>query len=63
MGVVLPKRLLAELGLGEGDELFAMRTPSGVELTRSDPDSGQAIKAGRKFMRRYHSALKKLADS
>ena len=63
LGVVLPKELLAELGLGEGDELYAMRTPGGVELTRHGPDFGQAIEAGRKFMRRYPNAMKKLAES
>ena len=63
LGVVLPKELLAELGLGEGDTLYPVRTPSGVELTRTDPDSGQAMEAGRKFMRRYPNAMKKLAES
>ncbi len=63
LGVVLPKELLAELGLGEGDTLYLVRTPDGVELTRFDPDSRQAINAGRKFMRRYPDAMKKLAES
>ena len=63
LGVVLPKELLAELGLGEGDTLYPLRTPGGVELIRSDPDSGQAIEAGRKFMRRYPNAMKKLSES
>ena len=63
LGVVLPKELLTELGLGEGDTLYPVRTPGGVELTRYDPDSGQAIEAGRKFMRRYPNAMKKLAES
>ncbi len=63
LGVVLPKELLAELGLGEGDTLYLVRTPDGVELTRFDPDSRQAIEAGRKFMRRFPNAMKKLAES
>jgi putative addiction module antidote len=63
LGIVLPKELLAELDLGEGDTLYPVRTPGGVELTRCDPDSGQAIEAGRKFMRRYPNAMKKLAES
>ena len=40
LGVVLPKGLLTELGLGEGDTLYPVRTAGGVELTRNDPDSG-----------------------
>ena len=63
LAIVLPKELLAELSLGEGDTLYPVRTPGGVELTRYDPDSGQAIEAGRKFMRRYPNAMKKLAES
>ncbi len=63
LGVVLPKELLAELDLGEGDTLYPVRTPGGVERTRYDPDSKQAIEAGRKFMRRYPNAMKKLAES
>ncbi len=63
LGVVLPKRLLTELGLGAADELFAVRTPGGVELTLRDPDSEQAIEIGRKFMGRYPNAMKKLAES
>ncbi len=63
LGVVLPKKFLAELGLGEGDALYPVRTPGGVELTRYDPNFEQAIEAGRKFMRRNPSAMKKLAES
>ena len=63
LGVVLPKELLAELGLGEGDELHAVRTTGGVKLIRYEPESEQAIEAGRKFMRRYPNAMKKLAES
>ncbi len=60
---MLPKELLAELDLGEGDTLYPVRTPDGVELTRYHPDSGQAIQAGRKFMRRYPNAMKTRAES
>ncbi len=62
LGLVLPKELLAELGVGEGDKLYPVRTQAGVEFTRYDPDFEQAIEAGRKFMRRYPNAMKKLAE-
>ncbi len=62
LGVVLPKELLAELGVGEGDTLYPVRTPDGVSLTRYDPDFEMALKAGREFMRRYPNAMKKLAE-
>jgi putative addiction module antidote len=60
-GVTLPKRLLDALGVGEGDVLYPVRTPNGVELTPYDPDFEQALEASREFMRRYPNAMKKLA--
>ena len=60
-GVVLPKRLLDDLGVGEGDELFPVRTPNGVEITPYDPDFAQALDASRGFMRRYPNAMRRLA--
>ncbi len=61
-GVTLPKELLAALGVGEGDYLFPVRTPDGIELTRFDPDFAEALQAGRDFMRRYPNAMKALAE-
>jgi putative addiction module antidote len=63
LGVVLPKKLLAELGLGEGDELFAVHTPGGFTLTAHDPETVQVIEDSQDFMRRHARAMKKLADS
>ena len=60
-GVVLPREILDRLGVGEGDILFPVTTPTGVELTRYDPDFEKAVEAGRDFMRRYSSAMRKLA--
>ena len=62
LGIVLPKELLTELGVGEGDLLYPVRTPDGVALTPYDADFEQALEAGRKFMRRYPNAMKKLAE-
>ncbi len=60
-GVVLPKRLLDDLGVGEGDELFPVRTPNGVELTPYDPDFAEVIEDARDFMRRHRNAMRELA--
>ncbi len=62
LGVVLPKDLLSEMGVGEGDVLYPVRTPDGVKFSRYDPDFEEALEAGRKFMRRYPNAMKKLAE-
>ncbi len=63
LGVVLPKKLLAELGLGKGDELYAVRNPDGILLTAHDPEALQVLEDGRDFMRRHAGAMKKLAES
>jgi putative addiction module antidote len=54
--------LAKEMGLGEGDRVFAVRTPRGFELTPYDPDFDKAVEAARSFMKRYPSAMKKLAE-
>ncbi len=63
LGVVLPKELLAELGLGEGDELYAMGNPDGILLTAHDPKTLQVLENTQDFMRRHAGAMKKLAES
>ncbi len=61
LGVVLPKDLLAELGVGEGDLLYPVRTPEGVGLTPYDPEFAEALDDGRDFMRRHRNAMRELA--
>ncbi len=62
LGVTLPKPLLDELAVGEGDLLYAARTPDGFQLSSYDPEFEQALEATRDFMRRYPNAMKKLAE-
>lgn len=61
LGVVLPKELLAELGVGEGDRLYPVRTPEGVRLARYDPDFAEVLEDSRDFMRRHRNAMRELA--
>ncbi len=63
LGVVLPKEILTELGLGEGDELHAVRIPDGVLLTKHDPETQRVLEDARDFMHRHASTMKKLAES
>ncbi len=60
-GVVLPKRLIEELGVKEGDRIFWVRTPDGIKLTPYDPDFAAVIEANRDYMRRHRNALRQLA--
>jgi putative addiction module antidote len=37
VGVIIPKELLAKLGLGQGDTLYAIETPDGLRLSTTWP--------------------------
>lgn len=51
-----------DLGLGEGDKVYAVRTPRGFEITPFDANFDKAVEAARDFMRKYPNAMKKLAE-
>ena len=61
LGIVLPKELLTELGVGEGDTLYPVRTPDGVSLTQYDPDFAEILDDSRDYMRRHRNAMRELA--
>ncbi|HEY8052584.1 MAG TPA: AbrB/MazE/SpoVT family DNA-binding domain-containing protein [Steroidobacteraceae bacterium] len=61
LGVILTKDVVESLGVAEGDELFAIRTPEGIRLTPYDPDFATAIESTREYMRRHRDALHELA--
>ena len=63
LGLTLPKDLASEMGFKEGDELYILRTPRGIEITRYDPDFAAVIDDARDFMDRNRDAMKKLAES
>ena len=61
LGVVLTRDLLDALGVEEGDTLFPVRTPTGIELTVYDPEFAAALEANRHYMRRHRDALRALS--
>jgi putative addiction module antidote len=61
VGVILPKEVLARLGVGKGDVLTAVETANGIELRLSDPVFEQQMAAAEKVMARYRNALRELA--
>lgn len=61
LGVVLPKDVLAKLGVGEGDALSVSDTPDGVALTMFDDEVARQVEIGRDLMKRYRNALRELA--
>ena len=61
IGAVFPKDLLRELGVGEGDSLFPVRTPNGIELRRTNPDFEAEMELAREIMRKDRDILRELA--
>jgi putative addiction module antidote len=61
VGVILPRELLAKLGVEKGDTLFAVETPDGIRLTASDPDFAAQMEVARRSMKRWRNVLQELA--
>jgi putative addiction module antidote len=60
-GVILPKELLAQLGIEVGGTLSVTRTPRGIELAASRPDFDAQMKVARQVMAERWQALRELA--
>jgi antitoxin component of MazEF toxin-antitoxin module len=52
-GFILPKEMLRHLHAKEGQEIFAIETPTGYAIAALDPHAQQQIKAGEAFMESY----------
>jgi putative addiction module antidote len=61
VGVVLPKEILQRLRVGNGDALYVIETPRGIELTPYDPEFATQMELAEQVMREDRDALKKLA--
>jgi len=62
LGVVLPKEVLAKLGVAEGDALSVSDTPDGVSLSAADEDTAELMKLAEDIMRKRRRVLKALAQ-
>jgi putative addiction module antidote len=61
LGILLTKDVIEVLGVTEGDQLYAVRTPDGIRLTPFDPDFATTIESTRDYMRRHRDAMHELA--
>jgi putative addiction module antidote len=61
VGVILPKELLARLGVEKGDTLYAVETPEGLRLTTADPEFAAQMEVARRSMKRWRNVLSELA--
>ena len=61
VGVILPKEVLARLGVGKGDTLFAVETEHGLRLTTTDPEFEAQMAVARRVMKKRRAVLRELA--
>ncbi len=61
VGVILPKELLAKLGVTKGDSLYVVEQPDGVRLTVSDPEFEAQMAEARQLMKKWRNVLHELA--
>jgi putative addiction module antidote len=61
VGMVLPKELLARLGVGRGDTLYAVETADGLRLTVADPTFEHQLEVARQVMKERRAVLRELA--
>ena len=60
-GLILPKELLARLGLQQGDSVVVTETADGFNVHRGDETFEKGMEIARKAMKTYREALKELA--
>ena len=61
LGASIPKEILEQMNVGEGDTLYVTKTPQGIQLTPYDPEFERAMEAAKDITSRYRNALKELA--
>jgi putative addiction module antidote len=62
VGIVLPREVLDQLQVEKGDTLYITATPDGVKLTPYSEEFVTQLEAGKRVMRKYRDALRKLAE-
>ncbi|WP_428533593.1 AbrB/MazE/SpoVT family DNA-binding domain-containing protein [Rhodopila sp.] len=61
VGVILPREMLAKLGMAKGDTIYAIDQPDGVRLTIADPDFAAQMDVAREVMKQRRAVLRELA--
>jgi putative addiction module antidote len=61
VGVILPREMLAKLGVTKGDTIYAIDQPDGVRLSVADPDFAAQMEVARKVMKERRAVLRELA--
>jgi putative addiction module antidote len=61
LGVILPREVLSQLNVSEGDAISLIGIRDEFRLTAYDPEIERQVEAGKKIMRRYRNTLRELA--
>lgn len=61
VGLILPKEILARLGVGKGDTLHSVETADGLRLSTADPVFVAQMAVARRIMKERRSVLGELA--
>jgi putative addiction module antidote len=62
VGVILPKELLAQLNLKEGDKFYPVKQPDGsLRLSPFDPKHARTMEIAREIMHEYRDTFAALA--
>ena len=61
VGVILPREMLAKLGMAKGDTIYAIDQPDGLRLTVADPDFAAQMDIARRVMKERRAVLRELA--
>jgi putative addiction module antidote len=61
LGVTLPKEALADLDIGEGDELYATKTRDGLIVTPFDETFEKGMAAYNNTRKKFRNAFRELA--
>lgn len=60
-GVVLPKELLDQMGLAQGDKMFVTKIPDGINLRAFDATFAMQMDVARGVMKKRRAVLRELA--
>ena len=61
LGTIIPREILDEMHVQNGDELLVVKTDQGIMLTPYNPDFEEAMVAFERGRRKYRNALRELA--
>ncbi|MBW8283989.1 MAG: AbrB/MazE/SpoVT family DNA-binding domain-containing protein [Rhizobium sp.] len=61
-GIIIPKEILDRLGLKAGDSLALSESQNGLLMKPMDDDFARQVEHAERFMDKYKTALKKLAQ-